>query len=206
MKLPRIGYAGRLAEGVSVHRDDYAMKTQSLERMSAAELLPVVYDELRRLAAARLRKEAHPEMQPTSLVHAAYVRLVGEAAQEARAWDGRGHFFGAAALAMRRILVERARQRGQLKRGGEWSRVDGEQLGESADEDPVDMLALDSALGELEAQQPDMYRVVMLRYFGGLSINDTASMLGTSPNTIKRRWAVARLWLLDRMEGENNRA
>jgi len=173
--------------------------------MSSAELLPLVYDELRRLPASRLRKEspAAGVMQPTSLVHAAYLRLVGEAAQQEQAWDSRGHFFGAAALAMRRILVERARQRGQLKRGGAWNRVSEESLGEVLDEDSVDMIALDAALSELETDHPDLYRVVMLRYFAGLSVEDAAAMVDTSANTIKRRWAVARLWLLDRMEGRD---
>ncbi len=175
----------------------------NLERMSAAELLPLVYDELRRLAAVRIGREggAMESIQPTSLVHAAYLRLVNDAAHEQRAWDSRGHFFGAAALAMRRILVERARRRGQLKRGGTWKRVSEDGLRAEMDEDTVDMVALDSALNDLEAQSPDMYQVVMLRYFAGLSIAEVGVMLTISAATVKRRWTVARLWLLDRVQG-----
>jgi len=171
--------------------------------MSAAELLPLVYDELRRLAAVRIGREggAMESIQPTSLVHAAYLRLVNDAAHEQRAWDSRGHFFGAAALAMRRILVERARRRGQLKRGGTWKRVSEDGLRAEMDEDTVDMVALDSALNDLEAQSPDMYQVVMLRYFAGLSIAEVGVMLTISAATVKRRWTVARLWLLDRVQG-----
>jgi RNA polymerase sigma factor (TIGR02999 family) len=177
--------------------------------MSSAELLPIVYDELRQLAAARLAREGKQKeaMQPTSLVHAVYLRLVGEAAEQEKPWDGRGHFFAAAALAMRRILVERARQRDQLKRGGSWRRVkglDGADMPDlpdlNADEDPIDMLALDGAMSALEAESPELYQVVMLRYFAGLSIENTAQMLDISPNTVKRRWTVARLWLLDRID------
>lgn len=180
-----------------------------LDRMSSAELLPIVYDELRQLAAARLAREGKlkEQMQPTSLVHAVYLRLVGEAAEKEKPWDGRGHFFAAAALAMRRILVERARQRDQLKRGGSWKRVRGVEGADmpdlpdlAGDEDPVDMLGLDTAMTELEAQSPELYQVVMLRYFAGQSIENTAQALGVSPNTIKRRWTVARLWLLDRID------
>jgi RNA polymerase sigma factor (TIGR02999 family) len=167
-------------------------------------LLPVVYHELRRLAAARLAREHHAgAMQPTSLVHAAYLRLVGPAAHDEKAWDSRGHFFAAAALAMRRILVERARQRKQGKRGAGWHRVDGHDLIDPVERDPVDMEALDPALSELEALDPDMYRVVMLRYFAGLSIENAAGVLGVSAVTVKRRWTVARLWLLDRIGGSD---
>ncbi len=172
--------------------------------MSSAQLLPLVYDELRRLAAARLSRERNGDpMQPTSLVHATYLRLIRDAAQERCAWEGRAHFFGAAALAMRRILVERARQRAQLKRGGEWRRVDDSRLDAmplpDAGADPTDLLALDSALDGLERENPELHRVVMLRYFAGLSIDATAELLDTSTNTVKRRWAIARLWLCERM-------
>lgn len=173
-----------------------------LARMTSAELLPIVYEELRRLAAARLAREGNREpMQPTSLVHAVYVRLVGQAARDQKAWDSKGHFFAAAALAMRRILVERARQRKQGKRGGGWQRVEITELPETADHDTVDMEALDAALAALEAFDAEMYRVVMLRYFAGLSIDETAELLAVAPVTIKRRWTVARLWLLERIDG-----
>ncbi len=174
------------------------------ERMSSSQLLPLVYEELRRLAAARLSRERNgAAMQATSLVHAAYLRLIHDAAQEQAAWDGRAHFFGAAALAMRRILVERARQRGQLRRGGELQRVDDDRLDgvatPDAAVDSTDVLALDGALDELERSSPELHRVVMLRYFAGLSIEAAAELLETSPSTVKRRWAVARFWLCERM-------
>ncbi len=182
-------------------RDELSMEAHDLSRLSAAELLPIVYEELRKLAAARLAREKNSEaMQPTSLVHAVYVRLVGKAASDERAWDGKAHFFWAAALAMRRILVERARQRGQGKRGGGWKRVPEIKKPEDGDPDSIDMITLDSALVELESFDPDMYRVVMMRYFAGLSIENTAALLDIAPVTVKRRWTVARLWLLDRIE------
>ena len=174
-----------------------------LARLTAAELLPIVYDELRRLAAARLARELAPSPgQPTSLVHAAYLRLVAGPG-DGRAWDNQGHFFAAAALAMRRILVERARQRKQGKRGAGWNRVDEGELLDPVEADPVDMEALDSALTDLEAFDPDLYRFVMMRHFGGLSIERTAAVLGIAPVTVKRRWTVARLWLLDRIGGSD---
>lgn len=189
------------------HEEPGDAVTPDLARLTSAELLPIVYEELRRLAAARLARERSPDvMQPTSLVHAAYLRLVGPAVQNEQSWDGRGHFFAAAALAMRRILVERARQRNQGKRGAGWRRVDENELLEPFDKDPVDMEALNGALSELEAFDPDMYRVVMLRYFAGLSIDNTADVLGVAPVTIKRRWTVARLWLLDRIGGSGGSA
>jgi RNA polymerase sigma factor (TIGR02999 family) len=137
-------------------------------------------------------------------VHSVYLRLIGDSAVEENAWNGRGHFFAAAALAMRRILVERARTRGRLRHGAGHRRVEAEALDAlpvEASPDPVDVLALDVALRELEAANLDQYRVVMLRYFAGLSIAETAALLDTSVNSIKRRWNVARLWLLDRMDG-----
>lgn len=179
---------------------------------SSEQLLPLVYDELRRLAAQRLAREGGQlgPMQPTSLVHATYLRLIQSAAQDQMAWEGRAHFFGAAALAMRRILVERARERGQIKRGGTHQRVELDLLEVQAESragaGAVDMLALDLALTELELAGPELYAVVMLRYFAGLSVEETAGTLGISPRTAKRRWAVARLWLLDRMEGRTGTA
>jgi len=178
-------------------------------RFTSAELLPMVYEELRRLAAARLARDAKGSaaMQPTSLVHHAYLRLIESAAEAERAWDGRGHFFGAAALAMRRILVDRARKRGQIKRGGKWRRVSDPELLACADdaEDPVDLVALDAALDQLRAYSEDLYQIVMLRYFGGVSLDQTAEVLGVSAKTIRRRWMVARLWLLDRIDGAASR-
>lgn len=187
---------------MSTSGDGDAEHTTSVERLPASALLPLVYDELRSLAASRLAREGRREdlMQPTSLVHAAYVRIVSDAARQESAWNGRSHFFAAAALAMRRILVERARRAGQVKRGGGWKRVSDEGLCAEDGPDRVDLLALDAALEDLNAHDPDLYQIVMLRYFAGLSVEDTASLTSHSPTTIKRRWTVGRLWLLERIE------
>ena len=161
---------------------------------AASDLLPLVYDELRRLAAARIahEKPGHT-LQPTALVHEAYLRLVG-AVDEAQ-WDGRGHFFAAAAEAMRRILVESARRKSRVKHGGELNRVD---LG--ADDVPVrpppeDILALDDALTKLAAEDPAAARIVELHFFAGLSIEEAADAVGVSRATAYRQWSYARAWL-----------
>ncbi len=171
------------------------------EPTAAIELLPLVYDELRRLAADRLANEpgggAGYTLQPTSLVHEAFLRLVNQGTIH---WNGRGHFFGAAAQAMRRILVERARQQRQLKRGADFDRVPLTDLPAHDDETAApDLLALDQALTELAAEEQRCGEVVMLRYFAGLSVEETAEVLSTSPATVKRDWQYARAWLLDRM-------
>lgn len=164
---------------------------------AAEELLPLVYQELRKLAHARMAHEPVGQtLQPTALVHEAYLRLLGSADVK---WDGRGHFFGAAARAMRRILVERARSRNRIKRGGDRKRVEfGDQLEVvSADSEQSDeqLVALDSVLEKLEAYDRRKCDVVMLRYFAGLSIEETAASLGLSPATVKNEWAFARAWL-----------
>lgn len=170
--------------------------------VSAAQLLPVVYEELRRLAGARLAREAgDTPVDPTSLVHAAYLRIVSGAEQSASVWSGRGHFFGAAAIAMRRILVERARERAQVKDGGGRRRVTLVDFPDSARGEVLDMLALHEALEELERADEQKYRVVMLRYFAGLSIEQAGEVLGLSTATVKRHWTFSRLWLVDRMRG-----
>jgi RNA polymerase sigma factor (TIGR02999 family) len=170
------------------------------DQKAGADLLPLVYEELRKLAAARLAKEpgggAGYTLQPTALVHEAYMRLLGHTAGggEIR-WDSRGHFFGAAALAMRRILVDRARQRGRVKHGGEFKRADVEMDVLSIEPPGDELLALDDALTRLEKSDERKYRVVMLRYFAGLSIEDTAAAIGVSPATVKNDWTFARAWL-----------
>ena len=156
------------------------------------QLLPLVYDELRRLARSRMRSERPGHtLQPTALVHEVYLRLMGAEG----AWEGRGHFFAAAAEAMRRILIERARRVRRLKRGGDLNRVElDDQV--SADGPRVDeVLAVDEALGRLEAQDAQMAAVVKLRYFGGLTVEEIAQALGTSPRTVNRLWTGARAWL-----------
>ena len=168
------------------------------------ELLPLVYEELRRLAERRMAGEpAGHTLQATALVHEAYLRLVGGG--EDVAWQNRAHFFGSAARAMRRILVERARRAGSGKRGGGRERVDAdaaELLLAAPDDGALDLLSLDEALAKLEAFDADLARLVMLRYFAGLGVEETASALGVSPRTVKRDWSVAKAWLFRAMTGE----
>jgi RNA polymerase sigma-70 factor, ECF subfamily len=157
------------------------------------DLLPLVYGELRRLAAHRLRQERPDHtLQPTALVHEAYLRLVD---QRRVRWQNRAHFYGVAAHIMRRILVDQARARKADKRGGEWQRVtltDNKTPNESRD---VDVLALDNALQRLAALDPQQERIVELRYFGGLTLEETAEVVGISTATVKREWAIAKAWL-----------
>lgn len=167
---------------------------------AAAELLPLIYSELQRLARSFMAKEpgggAGQTLQPTALVHEAYLRLIGQTEMK---WDSRGHFFVAAATAMRRILVERARSRGRIKRGGDRKRHEMNEWGGDgamAIEPPSDdLLALDEALKRLEASDERKARVVMLRHFAGLGVEETAAALNISPATVKNDWAFARAWL-----------
>jgi RNA polymerase sigma factor (TIGR02999 family) len=166
---------------------------------AAAQLLQLVYDDLRRLAAHRLANEAPGQtLDATALVHEAYLRLVGEAPD--RHWDGRGHFFAAAAEAMRRILVENARSKHRLKRGGDRARLPLEEAELLAPEPREDVLALDKALTELAATDRAAADLVQLRYFGGLSIPDAAQVLGISARTAARLWAFARVWLREKLK------
>jgi len=177
------------------------------ERRHAAEtLLPALYDELCKLAKARIASERPGmTMQATELVHEAYLRLVDRTgAASAQQWDGRGHFFAAAATAMRRILVERARARGRIKRGGELHRVALEDLAFGADHESVDILALDAALMKLAAQDQRKHDVVMLRFFAGLSIEKTALEIGVADATIERDWAYSKAWLFRELEQANS--
>jgi RNA polymerase sigma factor (TIGR02999 family) len=168
-----------------------------------AELLPLVYDELRRLAAARMAHEpAGHTLQPTALVHEAYLRLVKEEAAE---WKGRAHFFAAAAEAMRRILIERARRRGRVKHGGGHAHVrveDFEPGGSKGSPEDIDLLVLDETLERLKKQDPRLERVVTLRFFGGLSVEQTAEVLEVSERTVKRDWEFARAWLFREMASD----
>jgi RNA polymerase sigma factor (TIGR02999 family) len=168
---------------------------------SAAEhLLPLVYDELRRLASARLAQEKPGQtLQATALVHEAYLRLVD--VDQAQHWDGRRHFFSAAAESMRRILVEQARRRGRLKRGGNLDRVPLDQAEIKGETCQLDLLALDEALAKLASESPDKAEIVRLRFFAGLSHQEVAELLGVSVVTVKRHWRYARAWLLRQMEG-----
>ena len=167
---------------------------------ASEELLPLVYGELRVLARHWLNRESGQEtLQPTALVHEAYIRLVGE---RDLPWDDRGHFFAAAAMAMRRILVERARRRQRIKHGGALVRQPMLEEPESMDSSSTDLIALDEALHLLVQKDKRMFQMVMLRYFGGLSVEDTASALDISSRTVKREWRVAKVilqhWMSER--------
>jgi RNA polymerase sigma factor (TIGR02999 family) len=163
---------------------------------TSAELLPEVYDELRRLARARLAHEpAGLTLQPTALVHEAYLRLTKGDAQ--KRWDRPGHFFGAAAIAMRRILVERARHYRRIRHGGAQHRVELDDNAPAPAPEFADVLAIDQALTRLERIDATKAKVVLLRYFAGLTIEETAEAMDLSPATIKNEWAFARAWLHD---------
>ena len=168
---------------------------------AAEQLLPLVYEELRKLAAQRLAGEKPGQtLQPTALVHEAYLRLVGTGT--APHWNGRGHFFAAAAEAMRRILVDAARRKSRLRHGGGRKRVALEEGCSLVDPPPDDdLLALDDALARLEAGQPEAAAVVKLRYFAGLTAEEAAAALDLSLRTANRHWAFARAWLLDALGG-----
>jgi RNA polymerase sigma factor (TIGR02999 family) len=171
------------------------------DRHAAAQLLPLVYAELRRLAAALLGQEAPGHtLQPTALVHEAYLRLVGDA--DDPRWNSRGHFFGAAAEAMRRILVESARRKSRIKHGGEMQRVDLEAQDVPVRAPPEQILALDEALTRLAIEDPSAARVVDLHFFAGLSIEESAQALGISRATAYRQWTYARAWLRCEIGGE----
>jgi RNA polymerase sigma factor (TIGR02999 family) len=167
---------------------------------AAGQLLPLVYDELRRLAVQRLAQEKPGQtLQPTALVHEAYLRLVG--GHEEEDWSGRGHFFAACAEAMRRILVENARRKHRRKRGGDRSRLDLDGVQLAAPEPREDLLALDEALDRLAATDRQAAELVQLRYFAGLTLPEAAQALGISARTAGRLWAFARAWLRRAVEG-----
>lgn len=162
--------------------------------LASEQLLPLVYDELRKLASAQMEKErAGHTLQATALVHEAYVRLVDVA--RAQQWKSRGHFFAAAAQAMRRILIERARGKNREKRGGDWKRVDFENLDPACSVTPDQLVALDEAMARLSDVDKVAGELVSLRYFAGLSLDDAAAVSGISTATAYRRWAYARAWL-----------
>lgn len=166
-------------------------------------LAPVVYEELRMLAAAKLRHErTGHSLQPTALVNEAYLKLVGGGGH--RPWEDRGHFFRAAAEAMRRILIDHARARSRHKRVGSRVQVSLGRVGPASWDEPERLLALHEALRRLEIQDPRSAEVVQLRYFGGLTVRETAEALGTSERTVKREWSFARAWLHDALrEGDD---
>jgi RNA polymerase sigma factor (TIGR02999 family) len=174
---------------------------QSIERgdpKAAEELLPLVYDQLRKLASHHMAQEAAGHtLQPTALVHEAWLRLVEAPGQN---WNSRNHFFMAAAQAMRRILIERARQKGRLKRGGDQQRVPLEELDVATNADSETLLMIEEAMERLAEADPTKAKLVELRFFTGLSLEEAAQVLGVSTPTAKRYWAYARAWLFQEIE------
>ena len=169
---------------------------------AADQLLPLIYEELRKLAAQRLAHEKPGgSIQPTMLVHEAYLRLVGNGTEQH--WNGRGHFFAAAAEAMRRILIDRARRNRRPIHGGDRERVPLDEQNLAIDEQSEELLALDEALTRLAEQEPVKAELVKLRYFAGLTLEEAAASLGISPATAKRYWAFARAWLFAAISGED---
>jgi RNA polymerase sigma factor (TIGR02999 family) len=166
--------------------------------VAAERLLPLVYDELRKLAAVKLTNEKPGQtLQATALVHEAYLRLVDN--KLTQQWDSRGHFFVAAAEAMRRILIENARRKASVKHGGNHKRINVTDLRKLLDDDQVDLLALDEALQKLEVEQPSKAQLVKLRYYAGCTLEETAQILGVSRASAQRDWAYARAWLFGQL-------
>lgn len=175
---------------------------ESGDPSAVEQLLPLVYDELRKLAASRLAEErARQTLQATALVHEAYLRLVDR--ESVQQWNSRGHFFAAAAESMRRILVEQARKRSRLKRGGDRNRLDLDALQLSVPEVADELLALDEALTLLAQAHPDKAALVQLRFFAGLTVEEAAQSLGISSSTADRHWTYARAWLYRRLAGDS---
>jgi RNA polymerase sigma factor (TIGR02999 family) len=165
---------------------------------AAQQLLPLVYDELRRLATAKMAHEKPGQtLQPTALVHEAYLRLMD--GDHIRRWESRRHFFAAAAEAMRRILINRARDKHRLKRGGVRKKVDLDRVEVASETPPEDLLAFDEALEKLARQDRPCAELVRLRFFAGLSVGEAAEALGISPRTADRYWAYARAWLYEEL-------
>lgn len=171
------------------------------DQRASAQLMPLVYKELRKLAAAKLALEkSDHSFQPTLLVHEAYARLVGGEA-ESQHWTGPGHFFAAAAEAMRRILIERARRKQRLKHGGQLRRVDLDVAVAAICDPNEDLLALDEALSEFELEWPEKARLVKLKYFAGMTISEASISMGISTATAERYWRFSRAWLHSRLTG-----
>ena len=177
---------------------------QSGDPTAAEQLLPLVYEELRKLAAARMANEsAGHTLQPTALVHEAWLRLTGNAPNVQFA--NRAHFFAAAAEAMRRILIERARRKSAEKRGGDWQRVDLNKVEIAADADDDTLLLVNEALEKLAQEDANAAEVAKLRFFGGLTLEEAGQVLGVTERTANRYWAFARVWLFDEMRQALNR-
>jgi RNA polymerase sigma factor (TIGR02999 family) len=172
---------------------------------AAEELLPLVYEELRKLAEAKLAQEKPGQtLQATALVHEAYIRLVG--AEPTQRWDSRGHFFAASAEAMRRILIDRARNKKRLKRGGELAKLDLDALECALDSPPDELLAIDEALESLAVDHKDCAQLVKLRFFAGMSQREAAAALALPRRTADRQWSFARAWLFKRLSERDDAA
>jgi RNA polymerase sigma factor (TIGR02999 family) len=188
-----------LSSDVPSQVTDLLTRWRAGDRQALDALLPLVYEELRRLARHYLRLErADHTLQSTALVHEAYVRLVG---QDAPRWEGRTHFYGVAARLMRQILVDHARSRGAAKRGGDMLRLTLDEHVVAGPSRDLDILALDEALDRLADLSEQQSRIVELRFFSGLSIEETADVMDISPATVKRGWTAARAWLFREMSG-----
>ena len=169
---------------------------------ASSELLPLVYEELRKLAAARFSQEKPGQtLQATALVHEAYLKLVD--VKQTQHWNSRGHFFAAAAEAMRRILLNRARDKGRIERGGQLQRIDLDKIELAADSPDDQLLALDEAIERLAQENADCAKLVTTRFFTGLSVQESAAALGISERTAKRHWAFARAWLFDALRQDD---
>jgi RNA polymerase sigma factor (TIGR02999 family) len=167
---------------------------------ASAELLPLIYDDLRRHAASRIaRDSASQTLQATALVHEAWLRLSKDDGQR---WQNRAHFFGAAAEAMRRILIEAARRKARLKRGRDWHRVEYNEVDHVSATPDEKILLLDEALQRLETEDPVKARIVTLKFFGGQTNQEVAEILGVTERTVERYWAYAKAWLIDSIHGE----
>ncbi len=175
------------------------LQASGLEGLSNAEkLLPLVYDELRRHAAMRMASETPGQtLQPTALVHEAWLRLSGPRDQQ---WQNRAHFFGAAAEAMRRILIEQARRKARLKRGSSMQRVDIDGIDLAAASPDEKAILIDEALEQLQLEDPEKARIVVLKFFGGFSNQEVAEFLGVTERTVERHWAFAKAWLFKRIQ------
>lgn len=187
--------------------DDVSQIIEAVEKgdaQAAKDLLPLAYTELRRLAAARMSSERDGHtLQPTALVHEAFLKLLGPDGD--RKWNGQEHFFAAAADAMRKILIDSARKKKTQKRGGDFNRTTWDEAKFANELTSDEILAVDAALGKLEQQDPELAKLVKLRYFAGLSIAETAAALGVSESSVDRSWRGARVWLYREISKESGR-
>ena len=172
------------------------------DSQAAEKLLPLIYDELRALASVKMADESPDHtLQATALVHEAYIRLVD--VDQAQHWNSRGHFFGAAAEAMRRILLNRARDKATSKRGGDWSRVTLDTITAPEGVDPGELIALDEAFEQLEQRDPHAAKIAKLRMFAGLTVSETSNALNIPKRTVDRHWAFARAWLRTHLSADD---